>query len=638
MCTWNVWRPRPHSRDLIEGLGTGWLYNGASGIGLFLSELARHTHNMRLVAVADAAFRHSLVSARVPHAQPFGLYCGNVGTALAMARHGMLWSREEFLEDARELLLPLKDSDLAGLETDLLSGAAGAIPALLQLAEVLDLPWLRNTARNFGEFLISTALRRPHGWSWATTNPAVHDDLVGLSHGSTGIGHGLLELASATDDGRFVFAFERAVAYDRMHFDPTEGNWADLRHGDVSRFVIDINSDEAVRRAAIAGGVPPFQRRFLTAWCHGAAGIGLARLRAFELLRQSEYAEEAKIAISTTVAALQRPGGLFGLCHGCAGNCDLLIESARVLLMSQLRDTAEECAAAARQAFVLRGRPFPTWDQPVDDPSLMVGQAGVGYFFLRLASADTPSVLLLTSGALRVPGRAGADELRNESLEHWFGETLSALECVSADPEPLRAAIMASAGHRSDCDSAVQIISQQLSAEPAGRARDQVSETFDFERARCDLLALPTEVGDDYARSFLPLLSSAVDWSTASFELARRVRLVPPASSRGTGGSDSPLCNWRLLFFQNRAIRVSVLSPFTAAVLWAISNGATFDDVMQLAMDSVDREAIDRDHVEAIVRAQIGAGLDAGIIQLLSTMVSADETLAPAGEQVQSSR
>jgi lantibiotic modifying enzyme len=59
-------------------------------------------------------------------------------------------------------------------------------------------------------------------------------------------------------------------------------------------------------------------------WCYGSVGIGLTRLRAFQLLSRPQYREEAEAAIRRTIRDLDlfpnnwQPN--YSLCHGLAGN------------------------------------------------------------------------------------------------------------------------------------------------------------------------------------------------------------------------------------------------------------------------------------------------------------------------------
>lgn len=84
--------------------------------------------------------------------------------------------------------------------------------------------------------------------------------LCGLSHGASGLGWALLELGAVTGDDRFSNAACEALRYERSWFDDRAGIWPDLR--------------EMAPGEQLAGA--PF-------WCHGAGGIGLVRLRAYQL-------------------------------------------------------------------------------------------------------------------------------------------------------------------------------------------------------------------------------------------------------------------------------------------------------------------------------------------------------------------
>src|SRR4029453_1464936 len=77
--------------------------------------------------------------------------------------------------------------------------------------------------------------------------------LTGFSHGAAGIGWALVKLGLTTVDERFVDGGLAGFAYERGEYRPDPHNWPDHR---------------------VAAGDPAGR---LCAWCHGAAGIGLAR-------------------------------------------------------------------------------------------------------------------------------------------------------------------------------------------------------------------------------------------------------------------------------------------------------------------------------------------------------------------------
>src|SRR5262249_38070531 len=113
----------------------------------------------------------------------------------------------------------------------------------------------------------------------------------------------------ATGEQRYRDAALGAFAYERGLFDPDVGNWPDLR-----------------ARSATGGARPV--RRFTTAWCYGAPGIALARLRAAELLDDPSCRAEAQGALKPAAGALREGIGAdsrdFTLCHGLAGLAEVL--------------------------------------------------------------------------------------------------------------------------------------------------------------------------------------------------------------------------------------------------------------------------------------------------------------------------
>ena len=134
-------------------------------------------------------------------------------------------------------------------------------------------------------------------------------------------------------------------------------------------------------------------RRFAISWCHGAPGIGLARLQCLPHLDDAHVYSEINSAVETTL----RRGfdGSHCLCHGGLGNLELVLEAGRRLNEPRRQAEAERSAAKIlegidQDGFVC-GNPLG-----VESPGLMTGLAGIGYQLLRLAEPDrVPSILTL---------------------------------------------------------------------------------------------------------------------------------------------------------------------------------------------------------------------------------------------------
>ena len=371
-CTWVGVVPDPNAENdalaatECRSLGPD-LYAGTSGIGLFLAQLHALAPSKEVRTTALGATRHALSQANAT--EPYlrlGLYTGLCGIALAALRVAHLLADEEIEQSARQatrrLLVAL--ARRCPSEPDLLSGKAGAILSLLVVAREFAPEEALATATRLGDKLLRIAHGNTAIASWPSGRIRRRRNLTGLSHGAAGIGLALLEVSVAVQENRYAVVAERAFEYERRNFDVDAKNWRDFRqHGAAMRV-------------------------FASAWCNGAPGIGLSRLRTWQLSGSEPRREEAEVALLTTsryvASALNSREAPSCLCHGLTGNADILLESERIFgRVSPDRNLIEEAAARAVA--------------PTTVPGLMLGKAGVGYFLLRVAHPTTvPTALLPT--------------------------------------------------------------------------------------------------------------------------------------------------------------------------------------------------------------------------------------------------
>jgi lantibiotic modifying enzyme len=353
------------------------LYEGTSGVGLVLAELHAATGAPELRHTALGAIRQALDAAGGRDLGP-GLYSGATGVAIAAARAGSLLGEDEPVERAGALAggvaAGVAGIDPHGAESDLLDGLAGTALGLLALARMLGRDDLAAAAATVGEGLLATAQEDGGGLSWPSTMPTKRN-LTGFSHGAAGIGYALLQLGAATGEDRFADAGERAFDYERDTYDAGAGNWPDYRDH------------------AGTGGVG-----FVAYWCHGAPGIALSRLAALERTGRDRYRDEAESALAvvhgTVARELEHGGGNYSLCHGLAGNAEILADGARALggRWSEGQRLALDVAAAGAETHGARGR-WPGGAGSVEAYGLLLGLAGIARFYARLALPELPSLL-----------------------------------------------------------------------------------------------------------------------------------------------------------------------------------------------------------------------------------------------------
>ena len=595
-CGWQVRRldrsqPGTFHRSIHEPCG-GTLYQGSSGIALFLAELFGETGDPRFAHTARGAMRHALAAADELPPASFGLYGGRVGIAWTAARLAERLERPELARSALGLLQPLHGLEARDTGLDRIAGAAGAIPALLDLEQRLGptagpgpREMLRKMATALGERLLTTALREPCGWSWATGGPSAVRHLTGLAHGVAGIGLALLELAAATGDGRFRFAAEMAFLYERGFFDPEASNWPDLRHSQIGdRLVFD--QLDRLRTEARTGAVAPYEKKFMVAWCHGSPGIALSRLRAFELTGQARHAEEARAALRSTRADLaaplpdaSSPGA--SLCHGILGNCEVLLAGAAALGDPTSRRFAERLARELAEHYELAGRPWPCGTPNGDsDPSLLVGEAGIGHFYLRRARADVPSILLLQPAIEPAPlDPAGfADAGRTEIL-YWLGNTWRALEPLGEAPPSPPVLDPAKPLESPPAEGAFAWLRDRLATgdDKGTRLRDASAP----ERLRYELSLALDDFTGPYLQALLRPEPEALDWQTVRLGLAAESRLRSTSWNGETWNGDERAdgAYW-LVHRAGRRFLHRRIGPLAAAVLQRLETPGTLAELV----------------------------------------------------------
>jgi type 2 lantibiotic biosynthesis protein LanM len=345
------------------------VYDGQAGVGLFLARAALVGESDRLEESA-----HAVAGVLVdfvqdyPHGAGVGGYSGWPAVAYALDSIGTDLGEARYANAAGLALGRALDEVEADRTLDVLGGSSGGAIVALGLADAH--PEAATLARRCRDRLVE---------AYADDDSAEWDELLtGLSHGAAGIAWACDRLDEAFDDAAAARLRDRMLAWERERFVAEEGNWPDLR-------------TEAA----------PTGHGFVTAWCHGAPGIGMARLA----MRPDEALEgEIEVALRTTRQRGWQPND--SLCHGALGNAELLILAAEQLERPELLDEARMWAAAV----LARRRGGAAWRSGglpgMEVPGLMMGVAGIGYQLLRLAHPESVASVL-TLERQRVPAVRG---------------------------------------------------------------------------------------------------------------------------------------------------------------------------------------------------------------------------------------
>jgi len=349
----------------VSALDKG-LYNGLSGIGLFLAYLGKLTNEQKYHDLAKKVEKtifltpindNGLISAFHGKASP--LYMFSHFNKI----YGESKERNDYIEKAlTNIELNIKEDKLF----DLLGGSAGTIQVLLNLYEQSDNERALSIARLCGEHLVHNKIVLPEGTGW----PSITDPkpLGGFSHGTSGIAWSLLRLHNLTKDQKFYDVAIDAIRYDQSLFDKDADNWKDIRCS-------DYNSNQ-----------------HSAAWCHGSAGIGLSRIMYMPFLNNYNIIPEIETAINTTLK--MGMGKTHCLCHGDLGNTELFLKAGKALNKKKFYEMAQSIGASVIAYYKEHNYYKTGVNGHIELPGLMLGVSGIGYQLLRLANPEIiPSIL-----------------------------------------------------------------------------------------------------------------------------------------------------------------------------------------------------------------------------------------------------
>ncbi len=639
-CTWQVMSPdraNPSVRRAVATTAGGAVYEGTAGIAMFLAELAAVSGDAELARTALGAVEYSLREGEMSSDTAFGYHSGRVGIAYAAVRVGERLDRPDLFARAEAVLRPLAGNESRDMGMDVIAGGGGGIPALLAMAGKVDAELATGIARRLGDHLVGIASRDPEGLSWATMRNSSIRNLNGYAHGAAGIGHGLLELYAATGEGQYRYAAEQSFLYERHFFSAHESNWPDLRHTELGEYQFEGRMDELRDRQRAGNPLPPQAPRYMTAWCHGAPGIGYARLRAYELLGDPLYLEEARASFVAVERSISDEVGMnFSLCHGRGGNAETLVEGARILGEPELLRPAEAVALSGIERYENAGADWPCGTMGgVSDPGLLLGEAGIGMFLLRLARPEVPSVLFVTgpgTGAAQ-GGDEGYAQLQARVVEEHFGRTLALWKALGVDTDaavPSRP--MGPAPRVSDAQAAYDALAARAQAEADPTRRAQLEDAFLVDRTRFDLARSVTDFTAELLDSLARLPQDEVEWHGGRVALSPRARIAVTRwdwdAWRDAGDPDSPPDEddaYYLAQFSTGRSSVRRLSPFAALILQTVREPTGVDQVIDVVADAVSGPdgAPERGWLEDRVVEQISQAYRAGFLDFEPGLVAA---------------
>jgi len=359
------------------------LYNGATGIALFLAAHATvsgHAPSAELAVAGLAHIRRNLNSrsaARFARSIGIGAATGLGSLVYGFCVIAKCIGDPVLVQDAERAARLFTDELIAAdKQLDVMGGAAGAILALLRMHRDTQSDDVLARAIRCGEHLLAQDRTGPAGHrSWIGQGLGGLP-LNGMSHGAAGFAYALASLAAVSGREQFADAAAECIAFEDQTYDPARHNWPDLR--------------------------VPGQPLWPCQWCHGAPGIGMARLATARRVR-ANAALEAKLGGTLVAADIDNalesvkqawPGQLDTLCCGTLGGIEFLCEAADRAGAREISELAARRLGAVLANAASAGDYRWNSGKRQFNLGLFRGLAGVGYALLRQVDRSLPNVLI----------------------------------------------------------------------------------------------------------------------------------------------------------------------------------------------------------------------------------------------------
>ena len=312
------------------------LYNGACGIAVFLaaySVVTGHTLSGELALAALAQIRKDLRSrnaARKVRSLGLGAATGLGSIIYALTTISKSLGDKSLLADAMGAVELITDDLIAAdKQLDVMDGSAGAILCLHRLYRETNSSDVLRRAAYCGEHLLRQRRVAQEGHkSWIGQGFGSHG-LNGMSHGAAGFAYALASLSAATGREEFAQAASECIEFEDSSYDEKRHNWPDLR----------------------GGGEP----QWASQWCHGAPGIGLARIATSKqgVLDVRPLVRDISQALVGTEQGW--PTRLDTLCCGTFGCIEFLRGASSILARTDLRELASQRLMGIVEAARLNG-------------------------------------------------------------------------------------------------------------------------------------------------------------------------------------------------------------------------------------------------------------------------------------------
>ena len=266
------------------------LYDGLSGTAVFLATYQKEFADAASAALLKKVKRRLFACTYMGQSQKEknrknGMLEGDSSIAAAYFMLYEITREMDYLRYAEKQFQ--KVEDLCGQSDDYMGGRAGILLLALKSYKCIEDKQYVELEKQYKKELWEHSFITVKGAGWKTCDDP---PLTGMAHGSGGILMAYAELLRVTGEKIYEEKIRQILAYENFLYSKKYENWLDLRM--------------------------PGKIRVMNAWCHGAPGILLARMK----LVEAGMKMEKDIRLAATALFTQKPGSHICFCHGAGGN------------------------------------------------------------------------------------------------------------------------------------------------------------------------------------------------------------------------------------------------------------------------------------------------------------------------------
>jgi len=367
------------------------IYSGVGGIILMLKELYLLNKNPTILKLLDMACNWVIDYSKPYPTTYYSFITGRLGVAFVLHEAYKVSPKEKYLSYSQEVC---KESVKFFKEEnycfDYINGMSGALLCLTYLYKETSQDFLLNIIIEFTENLVNNIKFHKYGIFW-DENLNAKMPLCGLAHGNSGIGLILIEVGNFFQNKALRGIGKSALKYENHFYNKKQRNWEDLRLVDL----FDKNAD-FINQLIKNNDLTLFNTtHYMSAWCHGAIGIGLARLNLYASSLNKSYLEEINNVVNLTESLLTNSTYYTStLCHGSLGNSLFLLHAYSVLKKKKYLKNAQAFCISSIQEFQKKGfyqSGFMSSGSK-EDMSLFNGVAGICYHYIKILNENnTPA-------------------------------------------------------------------------------------------------------------------------------------------------------------------------------------------------------------------------------------------------------